>query len=108
MWYFKNLFSYMVKIQSTYGLHMGTDHVYVNCGVWTLVSKIGDQVFATTQLGFLWYKMSWIVFETYLYFKSYTNVNLKLQCFIDILFKWKKLKKALNVFSKIYAFIFFS
>jgi hypothetical protein len=23
----------MVKIQSTYGLHMGIDHVYVNCGV---------------------------------------------------------------------------
>jgi hypothetical protein len=39
----------------TYGQHMGVDHVYVNSGVWTLVSKIGNQVFAnnTTCFSFI-------------------------------------------------------
>jgi hypothetical protein len=44
----------------------------------------------------------WNIFH----FKSYTNANLKIQCFIDILSKWKIKKFFLN-FLKMYTLVFF-
>jgi len=91
-------------IKIIYNQHMNIDHVYVNCGVWTL-SKVGDQAFyqfffslIQSEVNFIW---------NIFHFKLYTNVKFEIQCFIDILSKWNIWNFIFNFFSKMYTFIYF-
>jgi hypothetical protein len=86
---------------------MNIDHVYVNCGVWTL-SKVGDQAFYQFFFFFSLIQSEVNFICKIFHFKLYRNVNFQIQCFIDILSKWKFWNFILNFFFKdVYIYFIF-
>ncbi len=105
VWRFLILFWYMVNIWITYHERMGVDHLYLNCGVWTLVSKVGNQTICQQHnLSFL-IQSEVNCISNIFHLKSYKNVKFRIHFFIDYFFEWK-IWKHFNFFPNIYASFF--
>jgi hypothetical protein len=92
VWKFLILFSYMVNIWITYNEHTNVDHLYFNCGVWTLVSKVGNQTICQQHNLFSLIQSEVNCISNIFHFKSNKNVKFRIQCFIDNFFEWKNWK----------------
>ncbi len=106
VWNVLILFSYMVNIWIAYNERTNVDHLYLNCAVWTLVSKVGNQTICQQHnLSFL-IESEVNCISNIFHFKWYKNVKCRIHCFIDYFFEWKNWKH-FNFFPKMYASLFF-